>query len=250
MTRKSAEESPLDDALLGRFVSDECTAAERAHVVAWIGAHPDRARTIERLRMARRQFADGVAETMIDVDLAWTTTRGRLSAGDVGITRPRKSAPRQHRAKWIPRNIAAIAVATAAVAGIAVLARSSTFDRHTPVAAQTYVTAASQRKTVLLSDGTHVTLAPNTTLTIAANFGADVRRLTLTGEAYFDVVHAAGTPFVVQAGRTETRVAGTMFSVRRYAHEAAVRVAVVTEKSSSPVRRTLLYRWSRGTSGR
>lgn len=91
-----------------------------------------------------------------------------------------------------------------------------------------YTTAVGQRATITLRDGSRVILAPATTVRLTA-FGSTARDVSLQqGEAYFEVAHADGAPFVVRSGAVSTKVLGTRFLVRRYPGDAAVRIAVVT----------------------
>ncbi len=55
-----------------------------------------------------------------------------------------------------------------------------------------------------------------------ANF-RDRRSVTLTeGEAFFDVQHNAGHPFIVNAGTGDVTVTGTMFNVWKYREQVVV----------------------------
>jgi len=54
--------------------------------------------------------------------------------------------------------------------------------------------------------------------------------VTLVGEAHFDVDVSSGTPFVVRTGHIVTRVLGTSFTVRHYAADPHVQVAVIAGK--------------------
>jgi transmembrane sensor len=76
-----------------------------------------------------------------------------------------------------------------------------------------YVSAAGQRKVVALADGTRVQLGGGSAIDV--ELGAAARRVRLVrGEAYFDVVHDAERPFVVDAAKEAVRDIGTAFSVR------------------------------------
>jgi ferric-dicitrate binding protein FerR (iron transport regulator) len=94
------------------------------------------------------------------------------------------------------------------------------------VVSRAYVTAPGQRETVTLRDGTHLVLGPATRLTVRGELGAGTRDVELDGEAVFTVAHDARRPFVVRANRTTMRDVGTVFVVRAYREDAAVRVAV------------------------
>jgi len=104
-----------------------------------------------------------------------------------------------------------------------------TYSRTTPepTVGRVYTTRAGQREVITLSDGSRVTLAPQTSLTIPSDFGRKTRTLMLDGEAFFHITNSAGTPFIVRAGDVDTRVLGTTFSVRRYG--AMTTRVVVTE---------------------
>jgi transmembrane sensor len=76
-----------------------------------------------------------------------------------------------------------------------------------------HVTAQGQRELVTLADGSRVQLGSNSAIDV--DFDGNVRRVRLVrGEAYFDVVHDARQPFLVDAGDGSVRDIGTAFSVR------------------------------------
>jgi transmembrane sensor len=93
-----------------------------------------------------------------------------------------------------------------------------------------YATTAGQTATVRLTDGTRVVLAPETQLVVGPRFGTTGREVSVLGEAYFSVARVAGQPFTVRTGGVTARVLGTQFTVRHYASEPSVRVAVVSGK--------------------
>src|SRR5690606_36020397 len=67
-----------------------------------------------------------------------------------------------------------------------------------------------------LADGTKVWLNAGSSLTYPMHFAGNERRVTLEGEAYFDVSHDAERPFIVHVNDTEIRVLGTQFNVNSY----------------------------------
>lgn len=75
-----------------------------------------------------------------------------------------------------------------------------------------YITAAGETRTVILADGSQVTLGPRSAL--RSDFRAERRDLQLlAGQAFFEVQRDVDRPFVVQAGSSEVRVLGTAFEV-------------------------------------
>jgi ferric-dicitrate binding protein FerR (iron transport regulator) len=91
---------------------------------------------------------------------------------------------------------------------------------------RTYSTTIGQRVTLSLADGSRVTLAPKSALSVSETG----RAVQLAGEAFFDVIDNGRTPFVVQSGKVTTRVLGTSFDIRHYATDDHVRVAVASGK--------------------
>ena len=80
---------------------------------------------------------------------------------------------------------------------------------------------------VLLEDGTTVHLNAESELVYPSAFSKDVRTVSLVGEAYFDVAHDAGRPFVVEVDGYSIEVLGTQFNVTAYADERICRSTLV-----------------------
>ncbi|SDH78705.1 FecR family protein [Pseudomonas abietaniphila] len=75
-----------------------------------------------------------------------------------------------------------------------------------------YVSAPGQVRSVMLADGSRVTLDADSA--VAVHFTPGERHVELRrGAAFFQVTHT-GEPFVVEGGKGETRVLGTQFEVR------------------------------------
>lgn len=81
-----------------------------------------------------------------------------------------------------------------------------------------------------LSDGTTVWLNSETKLEYPTHFAVNAREVTLTGEAFFEVVKDPDRPFVVKAGEAAVKVLGTSFNVKAYADEEAITTTLVTGK--------------------
>ncbi len=69
---------------------------------------------------------------------------------------------------------------------------------------------------VVLPDGTQVWLNAESSLRFPVAFSGNERRVYMTGEAFFDVTHRSGQPFLVESAGTTIRVLGTKFNVRAY----------------------------------
>ena len=73
---------------------------------------------------------------------------------------------------------------------------------------------------IVLVDGTKVWLNANSSLKFFTALGNHERKVSLTGEAYFEVSHDRSRPFIVHAHQQDIRVLGTKFNVRALRHES------------------------------
>jgi transmembrane sensor len=144
----------------------------------------------------------------------------REPAADVIPLRPRPTAELALvRSRWRAAGARA-AAAVLVVAGASLVWRATrTAERSAPDAlatsraAQSYATQAIRVDTVKLADGSTVILGPSSRLVLADGYGASRRELTLEGQAFFDVVHDDGRPFIVRTRSATLRDVGTSFSV-------------------------------------
>ena len=98
-------------------------------------------------------------------------------------------------------------------------------DEQTVAEPVVYFTGHNERRTVVLPDGTVVTLNADARLTLAADFGGKERRVMLDGEGWFEVAKDKAHRFVVVCGDKEYIVRGTSFNIVSYASD---RYSVVT----------------------
>ena len=146
----------------------------------------------------------------------WRESDRIASLGDA--TMPRFIPPTLRRS-WI-----AAAAATVLVAGfVATAAQFSRPDAPRVTAVQRFSTSIGGRRLVPLADGSKVEL--NTASSVRASITKKGREVWLDrGEAYFEIAHQNGQPFVVHAGSRTVTVLGTKFSIRRDGDKVTVSV--------------------------
>ncbi|MEN7551735.1 FecR domain-containing protein [Rapidithrix thailandica] len=83
-----------------------------------------------------------------------------------------------------------------------------------------------QQLRLQLPDGSKVQLNAGSKLSFPEKFTGNVRKVKLTGEAYFEIEKNAGQPFTVRSGELEVTVLGTSFNLRAYQEEENIQVAV------------------------
>ena len=84
---------------------------------------------------------------------------------------------------------------------------------------------------MILADGSHVWLNSGSSLTFPLAFQGNERKVSITGEAYFEVAKNASMPFKVSvAGKCEIAVLGTHFNINSYDDEASINTTLLEGK--------------------
>jgi transmembrane sensor len=230
MTDRERPGPTPDTSALARYVAGECTPEESARIVAWIEASAEARALLADLEAVWRSTGDVVRPPTGDRAAAWTALMARIEAAQHRETTPvlRLESERSRSVplrSWTRRPAVfaeGIAAAVVVAAGAALVWRSETRERG----GQEYATAAGQRETITLSDGTQIMLAPATRVRVSGAFERGRRDVYLDGEALFTVVHDDHRPFAVHIRHAVVTDVGTVFGVRAYREDSAVEVAV------------------------
>ncbi len=229
--------------LVDRYLLGDCTTAEREQVNAWLGRFDDGTVAIRALRSMQSSVKESAwdvesrldelkrrIDADTDTDALGTSTSGdhetRTSYRFLG---EQKTGLRSLFIRAYQRStLVTVAVGLSAVLCIAFGWQSrdhalrSELSRHNLV----YTTENGERATVTLPDGSTVILNVGSRLSVGADYAIGSRTVRLAGEAIFDVLPDAESPFTVLAGPSTTRVLGTRFLVRYYASDTSATVAV------------------------
>lgn len=82
------------------------------------------------------------------------------------------------------------------------------------------------KSSVVLPDGSKVTLNAGSRLSYPSAFIGKERKVDIKGEAYFEVTHDTGHPFIVNTDGIQVRVLGTKFNVKAYEDENNIEVTL------------------------
>jgi transmembrane sensor len=93
-------------------------------------------------------------------------------------------------------------------------------------------TRSGERVSVMLPDGSSITLNENSTLRYPASFPNNKREVHMSGEVFFDVTKDPSRPFVIYTGALKTEVLGTSFNIKENNHKIQVTVATGKVKIS------------------
>ncbi len=237
----------IDPDLLARHVRGDCSFSEQRQVREWLAASPANAQELAFWRTLWESSAHlhtdampGVrnpAQAVAHIREQITAPRG-LGAPSHLSYRPGRTGRLAHPG---PQGVGdgvtwrAAAIAASVLVALGVGVTVGVVRQHTgsnAAVGREYITAAGQRLTVTLVDGTRLTLAPATRVRVGADYGDTRRDVSVDGEAYFRVTHDPRHPFAVHAGNALVEDLGTRFLVRSYAGEPVVRVVVADGRVS------------------
>lgn len=185
---------PIVDAALDWFMrigDGGLNADEQAEFESWKQQDPKHLAAFQRL--------DGMSRSSSLAKAGAEMAREERALRPVVVDQP--AASRQHWGRYL---VPLAAVLVLAIALYPTLRLSLLSD---------YRTAVGEQRVVSLPDGSSMTL--NSGSAVALDFDNGRRSVSLLqGEAYFDVVHDAEHPFVVNGALSQTQVFGTAFAVQ------------------------------------
>ncbi len=251
--------------LIQRYVTHQCTEKERRRVEEWMKGSPSNRMLVEELQ----QIWESAPGEDFEVDarkalqrLKYKRSRlenlpqaqeksSRLRTGSRRISPHEKQRheivpgdfSRLHQEQTVWRSflrvaaVIAVAVALGWYVGTHLKNFGNPVDEH-PVAMQKVITPKGEKAAVTFSDGSKIILNAASELRFPKEFTGKERKVYLDGEAYFEVAHNSGKPFVVQTGQTQIRDLGTKFDVRAWSEDKKVTVVVregeVSVRTSRP----------------
>jgi ferric-dicitrate binding protein FerR (iron transport regulator) len=207
--------------LFRRYLDNTCTQEELEEFFGYV----HKSEHDESLRQLIKKVYDEMAtdhSTVPHVD-----EHGRLVLSETA-DQPVRLGLKNHRtvkasAKYLVAALLIIITATFFV--VHVMHRQE--NKATALASLTKkATNRSESKFILLEDSTQVWLNAASSLEFPDQFDETKREVFLSGEAYFDVMHADKVPFIIHTGNISTTVLGTAFNIKAYPGEKNITIAV------------------------
>jgi transmembrane sensor len=161
-------------------------------------------------------------ERKINVDKAWDSLYSRINETGVeaGLSHKRLRFLSSSFLKIAAAALILLSLGTAAV----YLRNPDLLSRKISIA-----TSFDQKNIeISLPDGSRIFLNRNSELSYRSNFGKSSRKVTLSGEAFFEISADKSKPFVINAGEAKVKVVGTSFNVITKNSQSAVEVYVKT----------------------
>ncbi len=206
--------------LFNKFIAGECTRQEYDELMDLLKENQQE----ERVRSMLQQVYQSTARSLKSV--TYVDNTGQLQRVDeVESTSTVRRMPR--RSRFVVVAIAAVLVLS--IGGWWIFRQQVPAPSVAAIPAARAVQKITQRgemKYLLLPDSTQLWLNVASTLDFPETFAEGKREVYLSGEAFFDVKHAAARPFLIHTGNVVTKVLGTSFNVKAYPGQPDVVVSV------------------------
>jgi ferric-dicitrate binding protein FerR (iron transport regulator) len=218
--------------LLSRKLSGEATQAELFELNDLVGRYPDTDIPVqfihefwsipaeadhEYLEATFHLHSDRLKEKGYDLDF------NKYETGSLNLDITDESKKKK-RLLWA----GAAVMITAAIVFFSLLSVNKKTYSQEKVAQSEVSTKNGSRTKIQLPDGTSVWLNSSSKLVYDnTHFGTGIREVSLTGEAYFDVVKNPNKPFVIHTAKMDIRVLGTAFNVKCYPGEKTTETSLI-----------------------
>ena len=200
--------------LLGGYLAGELSPEEALRFNELLDQEPGLQQKLTEVRKVWDAM-DGVLEQRgYDMDAEWSAFRGKL---------PELKAEGLAREKGRSLLYYSYRIAAALLVG---LVFSFAWIYATKIAGTQVMEAGMEPMEITLDDGTQVVLNRSSKIRFNKQFNSGSRKLTLVGEAWFDVARDTARPFVIDAGSAMVEVLGTSFNVKAYKENPTVEIMV------------------------
>jgi ferric-dicitrate binding protein FerR (iron transport regulator) len=201
--------------LITRYLSAEASQEERSRVEQWLNAKPVNSEIFNEYKILWDGLERVQSVAGLDLDAEWARLEAKLADKEAIPVIAMKE--RHSRAFFISRiAVAAILVLVLSLGGILIFNRTG------------YQTLYTENNTVdmILPDASRVTLNAYSGIQYRKKFRGDMRKVSLHGEAFFEVEPDINRPFIIEAGDVEVIVLGTSFNVKAYEDNSEIEVVV------------------------
>lgn len=217
--------------ILAKYFSGEASLQEQEVVNEWNSKSENNQKIFKFFQEVWSRKSDSGSLENVDIDKVWLATRDKLEDWNdsnqkalqiKGAEKQKENKKRLFRVSKVAQYAAAVILITAIFSGI-FLYQYQEKDLSESIV---YKSEVGQTLNVRLDDGSHVWLAPKSTLDLPADFNGFTRKVELEGEAYFSVESNPDKPFQVYTKNSITKVLGTQFNVMALAEESTLEVQV------------------------
>jgi ferric-dicitrate binding protein FerR (iron transport regulator) len=199
--------------VLLRYINNEATDEDMLIIREWLDEDPSHITYLQELRLGNELTKSALQNKDFNTNKAYSKFQQKISGNSQ---------------KTILKRIYISAASVAALL-ILFLGIYSILKTNSPVPEKIQYTAQEDSiSKIILPDSSSVFLNSGSTLTYDNTFNNDIRKIALSGEAFFSVQPDSTKPFLVNIENVNIRVLGTSFSV---SHDTIAKEILVTVKT-------------------
>jgi transmembrane sensor len=195
--------SPISEQLLVRYIFNQTSEAESEQVLQWCKLHQENQAYLNNLTKIWETSLVLTPDLVPDVEASLERLKNKARKEQIN------KMPARLHANW-----RWLAVAAAAVCVPVLVWYYTMSGFYQPAAPETAQTVSGSR-TLLLADGSEITMNKNSLVQYDKTFDKNTRNVSLQkGEVFFKVKPDPDKPFIVRVNEVEIRVLGTSFNVK------------------------------------
>jgi ferric-dicitrate binding protein FerR (iron transport regulator) len=207
--------------LATKYLSGEAGQEETNALKEWIEKSPANREAFETLKEIWEKSGSLSKEELINLDAEWDLLVKKLTPEEETIELSKVMKTGRSIGFYVARIAAGLII-------VAITLFGGHYIRNNVGVVE--VVAGSERKDILLPDGSNITLNVASSITYPKRFSPKSREIKLSGEAFFNVTPDRAKPFRVEGGSLMIEVLGTSFNVDAYENKDQVEVIVESGK--------------------
>lgn len=222
MNNESQNIAPIE--LLTKYFANEASSEERKEVETWRLANTENQKEFNAFKKLWSITGQTSGTKGINIDSEWA--------------RMEKSIGTQPKTINLFSRVISIAASLVIISVLAFLGVNQ-------LSTTTIKTTIAELSEITLPDGSTISLNADSKISYTKGFGEKHRKVTLKGEAYFEVQKNTFLPFIIAANEATIEVVGTKFNVKAYKKQSEVKVFVTEGKvrfyeAKQPKKKTVL----------
>ena len=213
MDNNNKNSIPYD--LLVKHLSGQTSKDENKSIDEWLHKDPENQKTFLELKDTWKSLEQ--VKDIMDIDLEEEWIRQKRT---IEFKKQPENDKNKYFITWKISRIAAVFLVLITAVSVAYFV--------SPFFLNNKIITNGTVQSIELPDGTNVTLNANTTFIYPKKFKDNVRKVTLKGEAFFDVKPDPEKPFIISAKEAAVEVMGTSFNVNAFDQNEDITVVVAT----------------------
>jgi transmembrane sensor len=212
MNTENRTDSPMDDIII-KFLSNDISSKEYGQLLNWLADEKNKL-YFDRFRTVWQASKRYSGHTLFNEISGWKKIK---SAANIPEPNNFKGKPKTMFKIWMVAASFLILISSSSILTWHLASKQNI--RRNNAGLSTVAAPLGAKCRIVLPDSTEVWLNAGSTITYQKDFNDSERRVTLSGEAYFDVATNKEKPFMVVTSEILVRAHGTKFNVKAYPEE-------------------------------